>query len=609
MSTFDGHALTSSRTLALGGIQALLLLLLCVPLIYLQFLQRRHYRTLADSNRIVIRARQARRGHILDRNGRPLAYNRESFRLVITPRNEKELLRLLEHLKPMVDMEEVSSKRLLKHFRMTQTHMTPVLVKDDLSWEEVSRLSLELGDLDGILIEPSFLRTYPLGEAAVHMLGYTARPSEEEEASHKLTRSPYTQVGKQGIERIFESTLRGQEGADILELDARRQVIRTTKAHDPKTGQHVQLAIDTRLQKFVAERVKEHKSASVVVLNSATGEILAVVSHPAFDPHAFKDGIGYATWERLKANPYKPLINKPLQGLYAPGSTIKGGVVLAALEAGCISPKTRLDCEGVLTVGRHPFHCWMHRWGGHKKLDTHGALVRSCDVFMYRLGLLLGASKLKDVFLQLGLGNAEKLEGFDEARYGLVPDAAWKKRVKRQAWTRGDTLLMSIGQGAMLATPLELAVMAARLATGRAVKPTYLKVAEPSTVFPKLGFTPTHLRFVQKSLFDVVNTRQGTVYRWRIDQPGFEMAGKTGTSQVRRISLQERREGVKKTHERPWSHRDHALYIGYTLAQKGRPPLAVAVVVEHGGWGGPAAAPLGRDVLMRAQQLIQPVSA
>lgn len=599
----DAYAVLTRRTLTLFVLQAALLAILFYPLLKLQVFQQSRYKTLSDNNRIMLRVVQCQRGQIFDRNGQPLAVNENTFRLVGAPHNQRELGVFLKRLSPFMEITPDERKRLFKRLAQSPSYLTPLVIKSKLTWDQVALLSLQKENLEGLSVEPGFRRSYPLGTMAAHLLGYIAPPTPEEETALGLKRHLYMTIGKQGIEHILEKDLHGTEGSDLLELDARRRLVRSESVLAPKAGKDVRLSLDARLQQFACQRVQKFHSASVVVLNAQTGEILAFVSHPGFDPHDFEEGISHDTWNALRDNPYKPLLNKPLQGLYAPGSTLKSVVLLEALQRKLIKPESTIQCNGVMHVGKHPFHCWMHKRGGHGTVGVQDALVRSCDLYMYHVAKLLGPKAMKQAFNNFGLGQGA-LPEFKGSRLGLVPDPAWKRKTRRGGWHPGDTVQMAIGQGFMLATPLELAVMIARTASGRQVTPSFLLGGNPDAPF--LSYDSQHQDITRKALFDVVNKPGGTAFRWRLNADGCKMAGKTGTSQVCRISLAERAAGVKKNAERPWLQRDHALYVGYTVYDKkaGKTPLAIAVVVDHGGGGGAVAAPVARDILEMAEKII-----
>ena len=589
----------TKRIFILGCFQAFLVFLLIYPLYRLQVMHRGQYETLSQNNRIVVRALPAKRGELLDRCGTPLAQNRSGFRLVAMIQNRKQLSQLLTHLTPIIDLKKVNEEALFRFVKKNPAYLSPVTVKSGLTWEEVARLELNMSQLDGVSVVPDYVRFYPLGDRASHFLGYVGAPNKVEESQYSLPRTEGIQVGKQGLELTLETTLHGREGAEVLELNAKRQVVRMIEKREPVPGQNVQLSLSLALQKYVSERIQVHESATVIVLDIQTGDILAMASHPGFDPHIFCAGVTHSHWRSLQDNPYKPLINKATTGLYAPGSTIKGLFVLSALEHKMLMPQTCMMCSGVMTFSGHKYHCWMHKWGGHGSTSAHEALVRSCDLFMYGLARKLGVVRMKSILEEFGLGVPPPKDFLMSVRTGLIPNPTWKRSVKGKPWLPGDTILMSIGQGYLLSTPLELAVMIARFASGKKVHPRYLR-SEKDPVFKPLEVSSDHLKFIQKAFFDVVNHPRGTAFRWRITDENKRMAGKTGTSQVCRISLSERMRGVRKNADKEWKVRDHGLYVGYGPTHN--PRYAICCVVEHGG-GGSSAALIARDVLQYAQEM------
>ena len=484
----------------------------------------------------------------------------------------------------------LSIKRgLKKEFKVAPPHA--IVFKGRLSWSEIKRLSLDWYDWDRVKVETVKTRYYPLAEKMSHVLGYVGKPSlEDQKAFPYSQKSPHIFIGKQGIERIFENDLSGKLGSILLEVNAKRKVVRELKKKKARSGGAVRLSLIRTLQEETYNILQNVKSGSIVVLHAQTGEVLSLASSPSFNPNHFTGGIPPHIWTELCRDSYKPLVNKALSGLYAPGSTIKMGVILAGLEAGLIRESDRIFCKGFTTVNAHRFHCWAHKKGGHGWVDARQALVRSCDVFLYEVAKKIGIHKLHAVFQELGLGST-KLDIFPESKCGVLPHPGLKKREKKGVWTVSDTLLTSIGQGRFVSTPLELAVMAARLASGRKVLPS---LGGRVTDFPPLSFAPHHLAFIQKALRDTLNEPGGTAFPWRLTGTRDLMAGKTGTTQVRRISLEERQKGLIKNTDLPWHLREHALYVGFFPFE--RPLYALSVVVEHGGSGGATATPIARDV-------------
>ena len=368
--------------------------------------------------------------------------------------------------------------------------------------------------------------------------------------------------------------------------------MRTIEENSALPGRSVRLSLSAPLQTFIAKCLASFRRGSAVVLDVKTGEILALVSHPGFDPSVFGGFLNQKTWISLRDHPDKVLLNRAMNGLYAPGSTIKGAFILSGLENRMLSPATQTECTGKMIYNNHRYHCWMDKWGGHRIVDTRDAVVRSCDIFMYQLGIRLGVDRMVETLRKLGFGEDFYSSMNWIPSMSTLPTPVWKQIMFGERWNMGDSILLSIGQGYLLASPLELAVMSARLASGKFVSPTYLKQVRPGK-FNSLPFEEKNLRFVQKALFDVVNSVRGTAYRSRLSTPNYQMAGKTGTSQVRRISLEERERGVRRSRDKVWEERDHGLYIGYLPAHE--PRYALAVVVDHSGSGGVAAS-VARDI-------------
>ncbi len=410
-------------------------------------------------------------------------------------------------------------------------------------------------------------------------------------------------IGKNGIEKTRELVLRGKAGSSQVEVNAVGRVIRELDRNDGVPGGDVRLTLDLPLQVLAQDRLAREQSAAAVLIGVETGDILAIASTPSFEPNQFAAGLSARTWRSLISDPLKPLINKAIAGAYAPGSTFKITVTLAALEAGVAQPEHRVFCSGVRRLGTASFHCWEKH--GHGWLDMLGAIRHSCDVYFYDLARKVGIDRMSEMATRLGLG-ARLLDALPGERAGVVPTPGWKLATTGEKWQKGETLITGIGQGFLLTTPLQLAVMTARVATGRAVLPRLLRAAPrrggaaDTAEFPPLDISAGALKLVHQGMDAVANDRRGTAYRYAIREEGFALAGKTGTSQVRRISKAERASGVLKNHERPWHERDHALFVGY--APVATPRYAVAVVVEHGGSGSSVATPIASDMLLEAQR-------
>lgn len=464
--------LFTRRTLILAGGQLGLLSLLGVRLYYLQVLQAERYKTLAEDNRINLRLLAPPRGQIFDRYGRLLATNRENYRLIVVPEQTGDLRATLHSVSQLINLSPEVRDRVLEEAARKRSFM-PVLVRDNLSWEEVSRIEVNSPDLPGTMIDVGLARQYPYGPALAHVVGYVGAPSERDLTGDPLLELPDFRIGKSGVERALDDALRGSAGTQKVEVNAFGRVIREVERDEGKPGADVQLTIDAELQRFITERL-EGESAAAVVMDIFTGEIRALVSVPVFDPNMFTNGLSVAQWNALINNPRAPLTNKTVSGQYPPGSTFKMVVALAGLENGAIDPSHTVVCPGHMDVGDRRFHCWKHR--GHGRVGVIEALEQSCDVFFYDVAKRVGVDAIAEMSRRFGLG-APLNVGLPGERGGLVPTKAWKLAERGRPWTVGETLITGIGQGYMLTTPLQLAVMTARLANGgRAVLPNLYRV-------------------------------------------------------------------------------------------------------------------------------------
>ncbi|HKK23317.1 MAG TPA: penicillin-binding protein 2 [Pseudohaliea sp.] len=591
------------RALVLGGLQTGLFGALAGRMYYLQVVERERYRVLAEENRINIRLSVPSRGRIVDRFGVPLAVNNQNFRVVLVAEEAGDVEETLDHLSRIVTLTDFERRRALRDIGRRRAFV-PVTLVENLDWRQVSRLEANAPRLPGVSIEVGELRHYPHGPATAHILGHVGAVSESELTGDPVLALPGFRIGKTGVERQLEENLRGQAGASQVEVNALGRVIRELHRDEGTPGADVRLTIDIGLQEYVQDRLRAERSAAAVVLDVETGEVFAMASQPSFDPNQFTTGISLDAWNGLINDPHGPLNNKAITGQYAPGSTFKMLVALAALEEGIIGPGYQAWCPGFLELGNHRFHCW--RRGGHGWMALGEAISQSCDVYFYELSRRIGIEKIAAMANRFGLGGPTGIDLPGE-KEGLMPTRAWKQAMLGQPWQPGETLIAAIGQGYVLATPLQLAVMTARIANGRGqVRPRVtLRVGETgasSTDVPPaaLGVSETSLALIRDGMVRVTSSPTGTA-RWaQIDVAGMEMAGKTGTSQVRRISTAERISGIVGNEDRPWRLRDHALFVAYAPIHA--PRYAAAVVVEHGGSGSRTAAPIARDILLDCQQ-------
>ena len=587
----------------LAGLQGIGLAALGARLYYLSIVNGEKYRLRADKNRISIRLIAPERGEIYDRNGEKLATNTQDLRVMIVPEQTDQLEPTLLKVQQIVDINDRRLARIKQRIRR-QRQFVPVTLAQGLDWGTFSRLNVEMPKLPGVQTDAGLSRLYPGGEAIAHLVGYMASPDEEDVYKSPLYQLPGFKIGKQGLERRYEALLRGASGTRRVEVNAvGREIRELPPREDSLRGNDLHLTLDMSLQQYVMQELGE-EAAGVVAMDIATGDILAMASSPGYDPNEFTRGISNANWQALLKDPRSPLLNKSVSGQYPPGSTIKMIVALAALEQGIISPDTTYYCNGRHRLGNHTFHCWQNR--GHGELNLLEAIAKSCDVYFYEIAEQLDIDLIADMARRFGLGTVYDT-GVDGEKEGLLPTREWKRIYQQQSWQLGETLNVAIGQGAMLATPLQLAVMTARLATGLQVTPRIVAdVAEGSTpYFQAMDINPYHLDTVRRTM-EMVMEEGGTAHDYRRRKSATKQAGKTGTAQVRRISLAERQGegGVIENKELPWKYRDHALFVGYAPAEA--PQVAVSVVVQHGGGGSSVAAPLARRIMDKALEAYDP---
>jgi penicillin-binding protein 2 len=599
------------RSLLLAGGQLALLGTLAARLYYLQVMQAGKFAVLADENRINLSLLAPPRGRILDRFGVPLATNNQNYRVVLVAEQAGDIEATLDAIHKLVALSEGDRRRVLRDIRRKHSFV-PIVARANLSWDEVARIEVNIPELPGVAIEEGMTRHYPFGDNAAHILGYVAPVAEKELTGDPLLELPDFRIGKSGIEKSHDLELRGTAGTSEVEVNAFGRVVRELSREEGDSGKEIVLGLDMALQDLAARRCAAEQSAACVLLDAVTGDVLALVSSPGFDPVAFGAGLTPVMWRDLVANPRNPLSNKAVAGTYAPGSTFKPMVALAALEAGVITPDTQFFCPGHFSLGNTVWHCW--RKGGHGTLNLRGGIKNSCDVFFYETARRLGIDRIAAMAQRFGLGSRLDFDIPGEAP-GNIPTTQWNLGKYGIPWQLGETISAGIGQSKVAVTPLQLATMVARLVTNRAVVPRMTRPGgimtppgpqpspEPASGFPALGISPKDLRLVLDGMSAVVNEQGGTAYGARIREAGLEMGGKSGTSQVRHISQAERDHGVRKIKDVPWKERDHALFIAF--APVAAPRYVCAVVVEHGGesagGGSAVAAPICRDLLREAQ--------
>jgi penicillin-binding protein 2 len=573
-------------------------LILLLRVWYLQVLKGSDFMGLSENNRVRLVSLPSYRGEITDRNGMTLASIRPSFNLYVTPEDVQILDETLNTLKEKIDFD---IQKLKADIRQSQPFQD-VLIKADIQRDQVAFVEENNRLLGGIHLKVEPLRNYHYGDLAAHALGYLGEINKDKllkgEAGYRMGDI----VGKEGIEFLFEQDMQGKKGYKEVEVDVSGRELAVLRKSPPQSGNHLQLTLDLRIQKVAEQAMtgteEEPIYGSAVAIKVQTGEILAITSKPAFDPNLFSAGISVAEWRKLLFNTQHPLQNRAIDGQYPPGSVYKIIAAYAALEEKAVDPEDTVYCPGHYRLGRRVYRCW--RRGGHGEVDLHTALVQSCDVYFYTVGRKLGIDTLARYAKMLGMGNLTGVNLIGE-KPGLVPTKEWKLNARGEEWLAGETISASIGQGFNLATPIQQARMVATIANGGMVlKPYLVKQVKDKDgrvikeIFPtiekRLESLPDTFSRIQKGLFGVVNEKRGTGWRARLKQ--IKVAGKTGTAQVVRLKKGPKSE---EDEEIPYQHRDHAWFVGYAPYEN--PEIAVAVIVEHGGHGGSAAAPIVRKII------------
>ncbi len=575
------------RVLMLGAGQLGLFGLLGWRLRQLQVVEAPKYRLLADENRINIQLLAPSRGLIFDRFGEPVASNIDRMRVFVVPELSKDLSDSLKRLGRIIDISQNVRTRILRLARK-QSPYIPIVVDDTLSWQKFAQINVMSPGLPGVRTDILSVRQYHGGHDMAHIVGYVGAADKVEVNEHPVTRLPGFRVGKTGVEKGFEPKLRGKAGVIKLEVDARGHAIRKLETHASQPGRELVLTIDRDIQNKAMERLKDERRAAAVALDVRTGEILAMASTPSFDPNDIIYGLKDGEWNSMANAEDDPFTNRTIRGQYPPGSTFKMVTALAGLEAGVITLKSKFSCHGGYSYSKAYFGCWKR--GGHGAVRVRKAIKQSCDVFFYNVAQRIGITKLSAMGHKLGLGQTYDC-GLPLQKPGVMPTPGWKRVTLGKPWYGGETIIAGIGQGFVLTTPLQLAVMTARIATGREVMPRIVRPFADEEVKPAkpLDIKQEHLDVVREGMWAVVNEGGGTAGRARIPIAGVEMAGKTGTSQVHTASSGRKSSSLK------WEQRDHGLFVGYAPADN--PRYAVAAIVEHGGSGSRAASPVVRDIM------------
>ena len=587
------------RLFVLFGVFFLLILVLVSRVFYLQILQGDRYRFLADKNRTSIRLTLPSRGNILDRNGVKLAENKKNFQAVLIKEEALNVQQSLENFEKIIPLDEDEKQRIQKEIKRKRPFMA-IRIKDGLSFKEAAALHLNAPDLMGIQIEEDLIRVYPLKETNAHLVGYVSLMNDkdlEDNPDNPLADLPGYRIGRTGLENSFEENLKGIPGIRKREVNAYGRTVQILEETLSQKGESLNLTVDTRLQEIALSALGK-ESGSAIVMDVNTGEILAMVSSPSYDTNIFTMPVPVKVWRSLIDNEKRPLQNKALTGTYSPGSIFKLVVGLAALEHKIINPNKKIFCGGKVTIGNHDFHCWKR--GGHGMVDFEEALMHSCDVYFYEIAQQIGVEKIINMAKRLGFGAPVQI-GIKGEREGLVPTPEWKKKRFKDDWRTGDTVNLSIGQGFLGATPMQLIYMTAQIANGgKKIRPHLIQGQGLESV-ESLGFKKENLNLIKRGMNKVVNYEKGTAYRSRINVDGEKMAGKTASTQVRRISKKEREKGIIKQEDLPWKYRDHGMFAAFAPVQN--PRFAIVVMIEHGGGGSSSAAPVAAKILSETLKL------
>ena len=582
------------RALIVGGVQVAALGALAARLYQVQVVEGARYATLADSNRISARLLAPPRGRLLDRNGVVVAGNRLNWRALLIAEQTADVGATLDNFARVVMLADHDRARIERDLRRHRRFI-PVILREFLTWEDMARIEVHAPDLPGVLVDVGTTREYRFGPTLAHIVGYVAPPAEDDAEDDPVLALPGMRVGRAGMERVHDEVLRGRAGAVQLEVNANGRVIRELDRQEGVPGEDISLTIDADLQQAVLGRLGE-ESASAVVLDARTGDVLAMASNPSFDPSLFNSGVSQAQWVEWTSNRRAPLINKAVAGLYSPGSTFKTVVALAALEAKVVTAGETINCPGYLDYGDRRYHCWSK--GGHGNLDLRGAIKNSCDVYFFEAARRMGIDKLAAMANRFGIG-VDLQADLPGARTGLMPTRAWAAG-RGEVWNIGDSIVCGIGQGRVQTTPLALATMTARLATGRMVVPRLTR-GTVAPVAASMGVSERGLAMVREGMWAVVNEQAGSAPLAKLgplNSPVYataQMAGKTGSVQVRNVTREQREHGYK-SEDLAWEFRPHALFVAF--APHDAPRYALALVVEHGNAGAQAAAPIARDIMI-----------
>ena len=553
----------------------------------IQILDSSKYETLSKKNQIDLEIIFPLRGKIFDRNNILIADNEKVYDVYLIPENTKSINNTLNSLSKFIDIDFTKRRKIIQLTSKVKK-FEKIKIFENISWSILEKIETNKYNLEGIFIAEDHLRIYPYKEVFSHLLGYISKPNQKELSLPFISKMPNLDIGKEGLEKSFNPLLVGKAGQREIEVNSTGRVIREISKVDSIQGKELHLSLDSRIQEYAVNLLQSYRAGSINVINIKNGEILCMASTPTYDPNKIIKKPNKEYWDSILSNSLSPLTNRSLQGLYSPGSTFKMIVAIAALKYGVISSKSTHSCSGKIEFGDRLYHCW--KTNGHGKMDVTNAITQSCDVFFYEISKKLGIDKIAKVAEDFGLGQIFDIS-MPNQKKGIIPSKKWKKTTLGESWYAGETLISGIGQGFVLTSPFQLAVMTSIIASdGKIVEPTILK--SKNINFKTNSKYSDEIKIVKKAMFNVVNVNKGTAFKSRLQDVKF--SGKTGTSQVRSISLSERESDEFRKKEQEWKNRDHALFVGYIPYDD--PQYAISVIIEHGGSGASTAAPIAKQV-------------
>jgi len=560
----------------------------------IQILDSSKYKTMSKKNQIDLEIIFPVRGKIFDRNKVLIAKNEKVYDVYLIPENTKSINNTLNALSQFIDIDFAKRRKVIELSTQVKK-FEKIKIFENISWSVLEKIETNKYNLEGIFIAEDYLRVYPYKDQLSHLLGYISKPNQQELTLPFISKMPNLDIGKEGLEKSFNPLLVGKAGQREIEVNSNGRIIREISKVDSIRGEEVYLSIDLRIQQYAINLLKSHRAGSINVINIKNGEILCMASTPTYDPNKIIQKPNKEYWESILANSLSPLTNRSIQGLYSPGSTFKMIVAIAALKHGIINIDTTHSCTGKIGFGNRLYHCW--KTNGHGKMNVTDAIKQSCDVFFYEISKKLGIDKIAEVAKDFGLGQSYDIS-MPNQKTGIVPNKKWKKEKIGESWYAGETLISAIGQGFVLTNPFQLAVMTSIIASnGKLIEPTIIKSNGVS--FKTNEKYSNEIKIIKKAMFQVVNENKGTAFKSRLENVKF--AGKTGTSQVRRISLSERESDDFREKEQEWKNRDHALFVGYMPYDD--PKYSISVIIEHGGSGASTAAPIAKQVFNYINEL------